>query len=92
MEDKKATLNFDEISVTKSGYRHLDAVIYPDGSTSLKGLGKKPKEETTEEEKKGTINFDELAKENSSQQPRFKEEVRRNENGEITAYVMKRNK
>ena len=44
------------------------------------------------EEKKGTINFDELAKENRNQQPRFKEEVRRNEKGEVVAYVLKRNK
>ena len=61
MENIKTTLNFDEIPVTKDGYRHLDAVIYPDGSTSLKGLGKEPKEETTEEKKKApVINLDEL--------------------------------
>ena len=42
--------------------------------------------------KKGTIDFDKLAKENRNQQPRFKEEVRRNENGEVVAYVLKRNK
>ena len=44
------------------------------------------------EEKKATINFDELAKENRNQKPRFREEVRRNENGEEVAYVLKRNK
>jgi hypothetical protein len=44
------------------------------------------------EDKIATINFDELAKENRNQKPRFREEVRRNKNGEITAYVIKRNK
>ena len=52
MEDKKEILNFDEIPVTKDGYRHLDAVIYSDGSTSLKGLGKNPKDEAIEGEQK----------------------------------------
>lgn len=43
-------------------------------------------------DKKSIIDFDKLAKENRNQQSRFKEEVRRNENGEVVAYVLKRNK
>ena len=41
------------------------------------------------EDKKQTINFDEMGM--SESQPRFKEEVRRDKNGEVTAYVLKRN-
>ena len=43
------------------------------------------------EDKKGTINLDELAKIDRHQQPRFIEEIRRDENGEVMAYVLKRN-
>ncbi len=66
-KDKKEipVINFDDIPASESKYLHLDAVIYEDGTTSLKGLGK---------------------------EPRFHEEIRRGENGEIVAYVMKRNK
>lgn len=40
-------------------------------------------------EKKGVINFDELGDQNL--EPKFIEEIRRDEKGEIIAYVMKRN-
>ena len=44
-----------------------------------------------EDKKKGTINFDELGKIDRHQQPKFVEEIRRDENGEVMAYVLKRN-
>lgn len=44
-----------------------------------------------EDKKKGTINLDDLAKENRHQQPRFIEEIRRDENGKVKAYVLKQN-
>ena len=44
-----------------------------------------------EDKKKGTISFDELAKIDRHQQPMFIEEIRRDENGKVKAYVLKRN-
>ena len=41
--------------------------------------------------KKRTISFDELAKVDRHQQPRFMGEYRRNEKGELVAHVLKRN-
>lgn len=43
------------------------------------------------EEKKREIRLDELAKKNRDQEPRYIEEIRRDKNGEIIAYVLKRN-
>lgn len=40
-------------------------------------------------EKNGVINFDEMPVKQGL--PRFLEEIRKDKNGEITAYVMKRN-
>lgn len=42
-----------------------------------------------EDKKKGTINLDELKVEYG--EPKWTEEIRRNEKGEIIAYVLKRN-
>ena len=44
-----------------------------------------------EQGRKGVINLDDLAKKNLDQEPRFLEEIRRDKNGEIIAYVLKRN-
>ena len=44
MEKKKQTINFDEIPVSHQRPEHLDADIYEDGTSSLPGIGKKPKE------------------------------------------------
>ena len=44
-----------------------------------------------EEKKKSEISLNELAKKNRDREPRFIEEIRRDENGEIIAYVLKRN-
>ena len=41
--------------------------------------------------KRDEINFDYLAKIDPNREPKFLEEIRRDENGEITAYVLKRN-
>ena len=43
------------------------------------------------ETEEGTINFDELADKGEHQQPRFVEDIRKNEDGTIEAYVLKRN-
>jgi hypothetical protein len=44
-----------------------------------------------EEKKKHGIYLSELAKKNSNREPRFIEEIRRDKNGEVKAYVLKRN-
>ena len=44
-----------------------------------------------EEKNKSIINLNELAKIDRDRKPRFIEEIRRDENGEIIAYVLKRN-
>ena len=47
--------------------------------------------EENKEKKKNGIFLSELVKMNPNREPRFIEEIRRNENGEIIAYVLKRN-
>lgn len=42
-----------------------------------------------QDQKPGVINFDEMM--NSTKPPRFVEEIRRNDKGEIIAFVLKRN-
>jgi hypothetical protein len=44
-----------------------------------------------EEKKKNVINLNELTQTDRDWEPRFTEEFKRDENGEIKAYVMKRN-
>ena len=43
------------------------------------------------EAKKDVISLDGLAKKDRDQKPRFIEKIRRDKNGEILAYVLKRN-
>lgn len=43
------------------------------------------------EKNKSVISLNELAKKNRNREPRFIEEIRRDENWEIIAYVLKRN-
>lgn len=44
-----------------------------------------------EKKKQSVISLDEIGKMNRDKELRFIEEIRRDENGEIVAYVMKRN-
>lgn len=52
MENQKhketIVINFDEVEVSNWKSSHLDADIYEDGTSSLRGIGKSPKEIDTQ--------------------------------------------
>ena len=51
-KEEAIVINFDEVEVSNWKSSHLDADIYEDGTSSLPGIGKKPK---VEKKNYGTI-------------------------------------